>query len=154
MKKRAFNFLKKQSFVSLGTADLGGIPHVSPKLFLKTDSKNIYLIDHLIGVSYDNIKKNPRVAVSAFNIEKARGYNFYGKAEVLKQGNDFKKLLSQWEQRQTSIAATEVIQSVRHQGSLMSYKFTLLKPVHIYRIFVTKVILSNANGVLKTEKIP
>ena len=153
LKQKLFYFLRDQEFVTLGTADPGGSPHVSPKLFLKMEENDIYLIDFLVGNSLKNIRQNKKVSVSTFDMENVKGYHVYGTASVIDHDSEFQGLLSEWDRRQTKMATEKVSQTVHGRQNIRSLKLTFLKPVRIYKITIEKIDFVSSQGVLGGEKI-
>lgn len=138
--------LKHQQFVSLATATRDGRPHASPKLLLKYDDKTLHLIDYLVAHTSENIHKNPYVCVTTFNIDEVFGYHIFGKAEIIPEGETYKKLMAEWEQKQIRLAADQVVETVKGSKHIKSFKFTFLKPVMIYKINISCIEKIDSKG--------
>lgn len=141
--------LRHQFFVSLATATRDGRPHTCPKLLLKFGDETVYLIDYLIAHSFDNIKSNPRVCITTFNVDEVLGYHLFGKAQIIEEGSEYKKLLAEWDEKQIKVAADQVVETVKGSTQMKSFKFTFLKPVVIYKIRVTSVDKIDSKGLIE-----
>lgn len=90
-------FKGKTAFVATVGAD--GMPNVGPK-------GSVYAVDeeHLVYYEltgrehYQNLLKNPRIAVSVADAEKVTGYTFQGSAELLTSGPLYDRA-AQWAQK-------------------------------------------------------
>ncbi len=153
IEKKLKKFLKNQQFVTLGTASVKGSPHVSPKIFLKCEENYLYLIDYMAGTSLKNIRQNKRVSVSTFDVEKVQGFHIYGRVRVLDRGKEYESLLKFWNEKQTRLAASRVVASVRGKKNLGSMKLIFQKPVKIYKIRISRIVFAGTKGVLATERI-
>lgn len=70
----------------LATADAEGRPSVSPKEIFIVASPSEILIAHIASPrSVRNIEANPEVCVAAVDIFEQRGYQVYGRADVLRR---------------------------------------------------------------------
>ncbi|MDP8213216.1 MAG: pyridoxamine 5'-phosphate oxidase family protein [Candidatus Zapsychrus exili] len=153
LEKKLGYFLRKQHFVTLGTANYEGCPHVSPKIFLKFKDKYLYLVDHIIDSSYKNIKENRKVSISTFDMKEVKGFHIYGIASVLKVGKEFEKLLGDWHKKQTQMTARSISDNVSGKKNIRSLKLTFLKPIEIYKIKINRIDLISSEGVSVVEDI-
>ena len=75
---------------ALATATKDGDPHVIPVGFGKVLSDDeVLLVNVFMKKTLDNIKANPRVAVSVWDYDGLKGYEFKGNARVETSGNVF-----------------------------------------------------------------
>ena len=153
LEKRLSYFLRDQRIVSLGTANLKGIPHVSPKILLKYNGKYLYLIDHLGGSSCKNIKENKNVSVSAFAFDKAQGFHIYGKVNVFRDDKEYKSLLGEWDKRQSSMIARSISENVGGKKNIRSRTLSFVRPVEIYKIQIRRIDFINIEGVLAVKDV-
>jgi predicted pyridoxine 5'-phosphate oxidase superfamily flavin-nucleotide-binding protein len=80
----------KTKAFSLATASKDGDPHVIPVGFGKVLSDDeLLLVDVFMKKTLENIKSNPRVAVSVWDMESLKGYEFKGKARIETSGKVF-----------------------------------------------------------------
>jgi len=83
--KRVNEFLKKRAFLNVATASLDGKPNNISKLILKVEDNFIYLIDYSIGRTYNNIKMNPRVSLSFFDVDNLSGFQINGPVQLIEK---------------------------------------------------------------------
>jgi len=72
---------------AVATATKEGDPHVIPVAFGKVLSEDeLLLVDVFMKKTLENIKANPRVAVSVWDMETVKGYEFKGDARIETSG--------------------------------------------------------------------
>lgn len=150
--KRAEDFLKTIEFVNVGTADAHGQPNVAPKFILKVEPHLIYLVDHIFGRSWKNLKENPRVSLAAIDMETLVGYRINGTVQILDQGPEYKTLVKELRDKEVKLSAKRIIEGVsreRHQGVGMVFPDRLV----IYRVKILSIIKICPSGKLKKERI-
>lgn len=77
----------------VATADADGMPNVTPKGTVRVlDDHTIIFADLFSLKTRNNLKQNPKVAVTIIDREKAKGYQFKGKAELVDSGPLFDKV--------------------------------------------------------------
>jgi predicted pyridoxine 5'-phosphate oxidase superfamily flavin-nucleotide-binding protein len=77
---------------SLATATKDGDPHVIPVGFGKVLSDDeILLVDVFMKKALENIKANPKVAVSVWDYDSIKGYEFKGNARIETSGKAFEE---------------------------------------------------------------
>jgi len=135
-----------QIFATLGTCTKEAMPHNSPKIILEFRRPFLFLIEYHKGYSFENIKENPRVSVSTFNLSKMTGFHLYGKAEVISEGAVFPRLMKKFQKRRIELCTHEVVEAVKGRAGLQLKNFICLKPVLVYKIHVTKIIGIQAFG--------
>ncbi|HEX73628.1 MAG TPA: pyridoxamine 5'-phosphate oxidase [Dehalococcoidia bacterium] len=75
---------------AVATATKDGDPHVVPVAFGKVLSEDeILLVEVFMKKTIENIKANPRVAVSVWDMESLKGYEFKGDARIETSGKVF-----------------------------------------------------------------
>ena len=75
---------------AVATATKDGIPNVVPIGFGKVLSENqILLMDVFMKKTEENIKANPKVAASVWDMEGMKGYQFKGDAKIETSGKVF-----------------------------------------------------------------
>jgi uncharacterized pyridoxamine 5'-phosphate oxidase family protein len=131
--KKAFRFLNKQQFVNLGSSSLSSKPHTSPKLIVLVREKYIYLAEDFLEQTYKNIKENPFVSLSSFNIQSMKGFRLNGRAVVVKRGKEYEYLMQKEEKRQVKMATDRVVEKVQGKSNVKSLTMAFLKPVLFYK---------------------
>ncbi len=80
----------------VATACPEGMPNVTPKGTIQVlDESTIIFADLFSLKTRDNLKKNPKVAITVVDLEKVKGYQFKGKAELVDTGPLFEKVKEQ-----------------------------------------------------------
>jgi len=151
--KRAEEFLKTIEFVNVGTADVHGQPNVAPKFILKVEPHAIYLVDHIFGRSWENLKKNPRVSLSAIDMETLVGYRIDGNVQIVHKGAEYKALVKELRDKEVKLSAQRIIEGVsrerHHQGVGVVFPDRLV----IYKVKIHSIIKICPSGKLKKERI-
>ncbi|MFW6126307.1 MAG: pyridoxamine 5'-phosphate oxidase family protein [Chloroflexota bacterium] len=85
---------EQQVFVATASPD--GMPNIVTKGSTKVlDDEHIVFYELIGGRSWDNLQKNPKIAIAAADRSKMKGYRFVGTAEFVTEGElyeDAKKL--------------------------------------------------------------
>jgi len=81
----------------IATASPDGVPNIAPKGSTRVlDDEHIVFYELTGGRTWENLQKNPTVAIAVADISKLQGYRFTGKAEeIITEGElyeDAKKL--------------------------------------------------------------
>jgi predicted pyridoxine 5'-phosphate oxidase superfamily flavin-nucleotide-binding protein len=86
--KKFFNEQRDPHMVFIGTSSKAGTPNVVVKgTFIKiVDDETMVYADIYSDKTLKNIAENPQVAMAAVNCKTFKGYQFKGKAEVIKNG--------------------------------------------------------------------
>lgn len=97
------DFLRNQSFIIVSSIDKTGFPHSSCKDIVKIEPPGkIFLLDAYHGITAENIKRNPRVSISAIDEYKFMGYCLKGKARILPDDFISQEIIKSWEDNITS----------------------------------------------------
>ena len=86
MVKIPFNivhFLERQGFVIVSTIDSTAFPHTSCKGMLKIEGARVYLMDLYRSDTYQNLKKNPLMSITAVNEDQYIGYCLKGRGKIV-----------------------------------------------------------------------
>ncbi|MDY6907414.1 MAG: pyridoxamine 5'-phosphate oxidase family protein [Chloroflexota bacterium] len=78
----------QQCFVATASPD--GMPNIGPKRSTHVlDDEHLAFFELTGGRTWENLQRNPRVAVAVVDRDKMQGYRFNGKAEMLTEGELF-----------------------------------------------------------------
>ena len=84
----------QQAFIATASPD--GVPNVGPKGSTRVmDDEHIIFFELSGGRTWQNLQRNPRVAIAVVDRTTMQGYRFAGRAELIKEGQlyeDAKKL--------------------------------------------------------------
>ncbi|MGA2228350.1 MAG: pyridoxamine 5'-phosphate oxidase family protein [Syntrophobacteraceae bacterium] len=80
----------------VATASPDGVPNTTPKGTVQViDDEHIVFADLFSLKTRDNLQKNPKVAVTVVDLEKYKGYQFKGSAELVDSGPVFDQVVEQ-----------------------------------------------------------
>jgi general stress protein 26 len=137
------DFLKSQDFVIVSSFDKDGFPHNSCKAIVKIDpaAGTIYLIDVYHGITGDNIKRNPRVSVSAVDEHKFIGYCLKGLASIELSGEIGREMIRIWEEKITSRLAKRLLKNIsQDKGQKHHPEANLPYPKYLIVMKVERVV--------------
>ena len=133
MFENIISLLEEREFVSVATVNKDGRPNAAPKFILKIEPPFVYLVDHIIGQTYENIQANRYVSISFMDSENLEGYRLNGQADIIKDGKAFETLSLELHRRFVKLSASRVIEGVKtgkkneHFEIEMPDKFVILK---------------------------
>ena len=80
----------------VATASPDGVPNTTPKGTVQViDDEHIVFADLFSLKTRDNLQKNPKVAVTVVDMEKYKGYQFKGSAQLVDSGPMFDQMVEQ-----------------------------------------------------------
>ncbi|MDR3568337.1 MAG: pyridoxamine 5'-phosphate oxidase family protein [Syntrophobacteraceae bacterium] len=86
----------KNKMAWVATASPDGMPNTTPKGTVQViDEERIVFADLFSFKTRDNLQKNPKVAVTVVDLEKYKGYQFKGSAELVDSGPIFDRVVEQ-----------------------------------------------------------
>ena len=92
LNERMKEIFSKQGIFVLGTADLNGVPNVVPVGAVKIlDDETILVSDQYFHKTLNNLKENPKVAISFWETGKGEGYQVKGDATIQTEGKIYEK---------------------------------------------------------------
>lgn len=150
--KRVNEFLRKRTFLNVATATLDGKPNTVSKLILKVEDNFIYLVDYSIGRTYTNVKANPQVSLSFFDVESLSGYQINGPVELIEKGPQFDAIKAELMEKEISLATERIIKGVSSGHG--HEKFELAPPKHfvIFKVRMEEIAEVAYSGEIKREK--
>jgi len=100
----------QQAFIATASSD--GVPNVGPKGSTRVlDDEHIVFYELSGGRTWQNLQKNPKVAIAVVDRSTMQGYRFVGSAELIKEGElyeDAKKLAEMLKVPTPPLAAVKV----------------------------------------------
>ncbi|MGC8492696.1 MAG: pyridoxamine 5'-phosphate oxidase family protein [Syntrophobacteraceae bacterium] len=80
----------------VATASPDGVPNTTPKGTVQVlDDEHIIFADLFSGKTRENLQKNPKVAVTVLDMEKFKGFQFKGTAQLVDSGPVFDQMVEQ-----------------------------------------------------------
>lgn len=150
--KRMHEFLKKRTFLNVATASLDGKPNNVSKLLLKAESNHVYLVDYSIGRTYSNIKVNPQVSLSFFDLDKLVGYQINGPVELIEKGAEYDKIKAELTEKEISLATERIIKGVATGQSHENFEFAPPRHFVIFKVKMDEIAEVGYSGEVKREK--
>lgn len=114
------HFLEKQGFVIVSTLNSKGMIHCSAKGIVGIEkSGKIYLIDLYKTHTYNNLKRNPLMSVTAVDGHKFVGYTLQGRAKLVERSQIKDHIIEKWEEKVLSRISERVLRNLKgeKQGS-------------------------------------
>ncbi len=145
MKKIAqdiINFLEKQNFVIVSTIDQNGSPHSACKDIVSIEEGGrIYLLDLYLKQTYDNLRNNPNISITAVEEHKFKGYCLKGKANIVKPEELPQAILKAWEARITARITQRMIKNLREEKGQVSHpEARFPKPRYLILAEIDKIV--------------
>jgi len=145
--------LKNKEFLSIATCDFNGRPNVAPKFLLKFNRKLIYLVDHVMGASYQNLKVNPRVSISVMNIDSLTGYQINGSVEIVTEGIEYEEMLQELAEKKIKLSVERIIEAVGKNKKHESFELMMPDKFVIFKVKVEEVTEIFLSGKLNRERL-
>jgi general stress protein 26 len=135
-------FFYNQSFVIVSTLDKDGSLHSSCKGIVKINKiGTIYLLDLYRARTYDNLRINPQISITAFDEHKFIGYCLKGKAKIIKIEELQPQIIKAWEDRIASRITQRVLKNMREEKGHPRHPEALLpKPQYLMVMEVKEII--------------
>lgn len=136
------DFLRAQSFVLVSSIDKAGFPHSSCKAIIRIDQAGkIFLMDVYHGTTCENIKRNPRISISAIDEHKFSGYCLKGRGKIMSDNNISQEIIKIWEDNITSRLTKRLLRNLSDdKGRGHHPEASLPHPKHIIAIEVEKIV--------------
>ena len=140
--EEVINFFHNQSFVIVNTVDQQGYPHSSCKGIVKINhTGKVYLLDLYRGKTFENLKNNPQVSITAVDEHKFHGFSLKGRAMMQPEGKLDSLLNKAWEERITSRITQRLLKNVRGEEGMKHHPEALLpQPKYLIAMEVEEII--------------
>lgn len=153
LRAKAVEFLKTREFVSVATADFNGNPNAAPKLLLKIEGDFIYLIDYIIGRTWENIKINPKASLSFMDPDSLRGYQISGAVEIIDKGKAYDQILSELTKKKLDSSIKRIIEGVYRGKRHENFEISLPEKFVVFKVKLEEIVEIGPYGELKREKV-
>lgn len=145
--------LSRKQFVYFASSDLSSRPNVAPKFLVKYDKDFIYLVDYVIGQTWENVKANPWAAVSFKDDESLTGYVFKGPVTLLTSGAEFNEIIDELHGKQLSLTVERVIKGIQRGKKHENFEIAAPSKGAILKVKVEEIVEVSPSGKLKREKV-
>jgi predicted pyridoxine 5'-phosphate oxidase superfamily flavin-nucleotide-binding protein len=145
-------FFQDQGFVVVSTIDRAGRPHNSCKGIVDINSSGlIYLLDLYQGRTYENLRKNPHISITAVDEHRFTGYCLKGKARMVIGDKLKPQIIKAWEGRITSRIASRLIRNVQGEKGHPRHPEALLPKPKYLIVMKTEEVVDLSPHSLKQE---
>ena len=142
-----------REFISVATCGLNNRPNGAPKFLLKVEFNHIYLVDYTMGQTFRNLKENPQVSLSFFDIHTLVGYQINGQAQIIESGSEYDQALQELEEKEVDLSATRIIDGIAQGKAHQAYEIAVPEKSIILKVKVEEIVQIHPTGKLKREKI-
>lgn len=153
LRTKAVEFLKTREYVSVATADFQGNPNAAPKFLLKIEGDFIYLVDYIIGRTWDNIKINPKASLSFMDPDTLKGYQINGAVEIIDKGKAYEQILDELAKKKLDSSIKRIIEGVYRGKGHENFEISLPDRFVVFKIKLAEIIEIGPYGELKREKV-
>jgi uncharacterized pyridoxamine 5'-phosphate oxidase family protein len=136
------SFFQSQGFVIVSTIDQDGGVHNSCKGIVKiASSGQVYLLDLYKAKTFQNLKNNSNVSITAVDEHKFLGYCLKGKAKIVETASLKSDILTLWDDKITERATKRVIKNIHEdKGSSKHPEILLPKPEYLILVETKEII--------------
>lgn len=123
-------FLHAQPYTIVTTIDKNGCPHNSCKgiVDIKKDGR-VYLLDLYKKETYENLKHNSHVNITAVDEHKFMGYSLKGKASIIKRSSIKPHIKKLWEDKITKRISKRFLKNIRGEKGHPKHPEALLPKI-------------------------
>jgi len=135
-------FFHNQHFAIISTIDKKGYPHNSCKGVVEIDeSGKAYLMDLYMARTYENLKDNPAISITAVDEHKFIGYCLKGKAKIVAKDKVNKRILKLWEDKVISRISHRLLKNVHGEKGRKAHPEALLPgPTYLIVVDIDEII--------------
>lgn len=126
-------FFRNQGCVIVSTIDKNGFPHSACKGIVKINHKGrIYLFDLYRAKTYENLRRNANISITAVDEHRFKGYCLKGKAKIIAGSKFDSQIITAWESRIASRLTQRLLKNIREEKGHPRHPEALLpKPEYL-----------------------
>ena len=151
--KKLDEILKNREFAYIATVNSGGEPNAAPKFLLKKEGHFIYLIDHVMGMTYKNLKYSPHASVTVMDPTTLMGYQMNGSIEIIEKGREYKKLLKEVTDKEIRLTAKRIIEDVRGTTHHEAFEIAFPEKLVVFKLKINRITEIRTSGKMKRENL-
>ncbi len=142
IKPDVVEFFHNQRYTVISTIDKKGYPHNSCKGIVRIDeSGKVYLLDLYMAKTYENLKTNPHISLTAVDEHKFIGYCLKGKAKIVQKNKISKSILKLWEDKITSRISHRLLRNIKGEKGHAAHPEALLPaPTYLIVMDVEEIV--------------
>lgn len=135
-------FLHSQNFVIVSTLDNSNRIHSACKGIVKIGPDGtIYLLDLYQGRTFENLKNNPYISITAVDEHKFTGYCLKGTARIVEKESLGKQVITAWEDKMIGRITQRVVKNIKGEKGHPRHPEALLpKPKYTIVVETDEVI--------------
>jgi general stress protein 26 len=136
------NFFQNQGCVIVSTIDKNGFPHSACKGIAQIDSVGcIYLFDLYKAKTFQNLKHNSHISITAFDEHKFAGYCLKGNIQSVPTEELPSGVLKAWEERITGRITQRLLKNIHEELGHPRHPEALLpKPQYLIVMNVEEIV--------------
>ena len=140
--KGIINFLHKQPYTVVSTLDEKGYPHNSCKGIVGADeSGKIYLLDLYKEKTYENLKKNPKISITAVDEHKFMGFCLKGRGVIVQRNKIRPDVVRSWEDKLKKRISKRLLKNIKGEKGHPRHPEALLpKPEYLIEAEIREII--------------
>ncbi|MFH1782191.1 MAG: pyridoxamine 5'-phosphate oxidase family protein [Candidatus Omnitrophota bacterium] len=135
-------FFQHQPYTVISTIDETGHPHNSCKGIVDIEESNkVYLMDLYKGKTYSNLKRNPKVSITAVDEHKFMGFSLKGKAKIVDRHVVPEEALKKWEDKILKRISSRLIKNIKGEKGHPRHPESLLpKPEYLIEVEIEDIV--------------
>ncbi|MDD5044417.1 MAG: pyridoxamine 5'-phosphate oxidase family protein [Candidatus Omnitrophica bacterium] len=136
------HFFQRQGCVVVSTIDKNGFAHSSCKGIVKISKNgNVYLLDLYMAQTFQNLKRNPHISITAIDEHRFTGFCLKGKAKIVKPEKLSPQLLNDWEDRVNKRITQRIIKNMQGEKGHGRHPESLLpEPAYMIMLEVKEIV--------------
>jgi len=135
-------FLESQGFVIVSSIDKRGTIHHSCKGIIKIDPKGkVYLLDLYKARTFENLKHNPNISISAVDEHRFIGYCLKGRAKIINKNKLTVSILNLWEEKISKRITQRILKNIKEEKRQNKHPETFLpKPEYLILMEAKEIV--------------
>ncbi len=135
-------FFQEQGCVVVSTIDADGLPHSACKGIVRISPEGkVYLFDLYRQRTHQNIVRNPKISITAFDEHKFKGYCLKGKAGLVKEKDIDSRLIQAWEDRIAGRLTQRLLRNIHEEKGHPRHPEALMpKPEYLIVMKVEEIV--------------
>lgn len=148
------SFFHKQPYTIVTTIDEKGCPHNSCKGIVDIEENGkVYLLDVYKERTYENLKQNPHISITAVDEHKFVGYCLKGVAKMVKEKDVHSDTVKKWEEKITKRISLRLLKNIQGQKGHPRHPEALLpKPEYLIAVEVEEIVDLTPHHIRRGDK--
>ena len=151
--KKLDEILKNRELAYVATVNRKGEPNAAPKFLLKKEEHFLYLIDHVMGMTYKNLKTHPYASVTVMDPNTLIGYQMNGFVEIIERGRVYKKLLKEVMDKEIKLTAKRIIEDIRGTTRNEAFELSFPERLVVFKLKIDRIMEIRTSGKMKRENL-